>query len=117
MAVRKPQPLTGLAEKIRAFTSEHKVSNDPYLNGLLEAIDSKKNLHVWAELDPLDYLPHPEAKSGFAKARLVRIMTVIRNVLVFAPVALTWAAVSAATTGFSKYIAENGADVVNFLDF
>ncbi|CAB4589476.1 unannotated protein [freshwater metagenome] len=117
MAVRKPQPLTGLAEKIRAFTSQYKVENDPYLNGLLEAIDSKKNLHVWAELDPLDYLPHPEGKSGFAKARMVRVLTVIRNVLVFAPVALTWAAVSAATTGFSKYIAENGADVVNFLDF
>ena len=117
MAVRKPHPLTGLAEKIRAFASEHKVSNDPYLNGLLEAIDSKKNLHIWAELNAVDYLPHPEATSGFAKARLVRVMTVIRNVLVFAPVALTWAAVSAATTGFSQYIAANGADVVNFLDF
>ena len=31
--------------------------------------------------------------------------------------ALTWAAVSAATSGFSQYIAANGADVVNFLDF
>jgi hypothetical protein len=117
MAVRKPQPLTGLAEKIRAFAAEHKVSKDPYINGLLEAIDSKKNLHIWAELNPLDYLPHPEAKSHFNKARLVRVLTVIRNVLVFAPVALTWAAVGEATTGFSKYIAENGADVVNFLDF
>jgi hypothetical protein len=117
MAARKPQPLTGLAEKIRAFASEHKVHNDPYINGLLETIDSKKNLHVWAELNPLDYLPHPEGKRGFAKARMVRVLTVIRNVLVFAPVALTWAAVGAATTGFSKYIAENGADVVNFLDF
>jgi hypothetical protein len=48
---------------------------------------------------------------------LVRIITVIRNVLVFAPVALTWAAVGQATTGFSRYIEENGADVVNFLDF
>ena len=54
---------------------------------------------------------------GDAKARLVRVLTVVRNVLVFAPVALTWAAVSEATAGFSKYIAQNGADVVNFLDF
>lgn len=117
MAPRKPQPLTGLVEKIAAFTTTYKVNGDPYLNGLREAIETKKNLHIWAELDPLDYLPHPEASSHFSRSRLVRIITVIRNVLVFAPVALTWAAVGQATTGFSKYIDENGADVVNFLDF
>jgi hypothetical protein len=93
------------------------VTNDPYLDGLREAIETKKNLHIWAELDPLDYLPHPEATSHQSRSRFVRIITVIRNVLVFAPVALTWAAVGQATTGFSRYIDENGADVVNFLDF
>lgn len=117
MAARKAAPLTGLADSIRSFADRYRVTNDPYLNGLLDAIATKKNLHIWAELNPLDYLPHPDAMNGFAMARLVRILTVVRNVLVFAPVALTWAAVSAATTGFSKYISENGADVVNFLDF
>jgi hypothetical protein len=117
MAIRKPAPLTGLVEKINAFTTTYQVNGDPYLDGLREAIDTKKNLHIWAELDPLDYLPHPEAKTHLSRARLVRIITVIRNVLVFAPVALTWAAVGQATTGFSRYIEENGADVVNFLDF
>jgi hypothetical protein len=117
MATRKPQPLTGLVERINAFASTHGVTRDPYLDGLREAIETKKNLHVWAELNPLDYLPHPDAKSHQSRSRFVRIITVIRNVLVFAPVALTWAAVGQATTGFSKYIEENGADVVNFLDF
>ncbi len=117
MAPRKPQPLTALSASLRSFGDRYKVSNHPYISGLLAAIESKKNLHIWAELDPLDYLPHPEAVSAAPKARLVRILIVVRNVLVFAPVALTWAAVSAATTGFSKYIDANGADVVNFLDF
>jgi hypothetical protein len=117
MATRKPQPLTGLVERINRFASTHGVTSDPYLDGLREAIETKKNLHVWAELDPLDYLPHPDAKSHQSRSRFVRIITVIRNVLVFAPVALTWAAVGQATTGFSRYIEENGADVVNFLDF
>lgn len=117
MATRKPAPLTGLVEKINSFSSNYRVTGDPYLDGLREAIETKKNLHVWAELDPLDYLPHPDAKSHQSRSRLVRIITVIRNVLVFAPVALTWAAVGQATTGFSKYIDQNGADVVNFLDF
>lgn len=114
---RKPQAIDSLATSISTWVSRHKLQNDPYLTGLLTAIEDKKDLHIWAELDPTQYLPHPETTAGFAKARLVRILTVVRNVLVFAPVALTWAAVSAATTGFSKYIAENGADVVNFLDF
>ncbi|MTA86086.1 MAG: hypothetical protein F2555_04895, partial [Actinobacteria bacterium] len=117
MALRKPAPLTGLVEKINAFTSSYRIEGDPYIDGLREAIETKKNLHIWAELDPLDYLPHPEARAHQSRSRLVRIITVIRNVLVFAPVALTWAAVGQATTGFSKYIDENGADVVNFLDF
>jgi hypothetical protein len=117
MAPRKPQPLTELAAQLRGFADRYSVQSHPYISGLLSAIESKKNLHIWAELDPLDYLPHPEATSGAATTRLVRLMTVIRNVLVFAPVALTWAAVSAATTGFSQYIKANGADVVNFLDF
>lgn len=117
MAPRKPAAMTELIEKIRSFTTRYKVTNDPYLNGLLDAAESQKNLHIWAELNPLDYLPHPEAVGSSSKDRLVRILTVVRNVLVFAPVALTWAAVGAATTGFSVYIEENGADVVNFLDF
>jgi hypothetical protein len=63
MATRKPAPLTGLVEKINSFTSNHRVTGDPYLDGLREAIETKKNLHLWAELDPLDYLPHPDAQS------------------------------------------------------
>ena len=114
---RKPQAIDALASSIAQWISRYNLQNDPYLNGLLAAIEGKKDLHIWAELDPNDYLPHPDTEAGGAKERLVRLLTVIRNVLVFAPVALTWAAVSAATTGFSQYIEANGADVVNFLDF
>lgn len=114
---RKPQAIDQLAGRISEWIVRHDLQSDPYLNGLVAAIESKKDLHIWAELDPIEYLPHPEAKSSGPTERLVRILTVIRNVLVFAPVALTWAAVGEATTGFSEYIEQNGADVVNFLDF
>lgn len=114
---RKPQAIDQLAGRLSEWIVRHDLQSDPYLNGLVAAIESKKDLHIWAELDPNQYLPHPEAKSASPTERLVRILTVIRNVLVFAPVALTWAAVGEATTGFSEYIEQNGADVVNFLDF
>jgi hypothetical protein len=44
-------------------------------------------------------------------------LTIIRNVLVFAPVALTWLAVSKATTAFAEYTKANADAVVNFLEF
>jgi hypothetical protein len=117
MAPRKPAPINSLLEKLSAFKMAHQIKDDPYLDGLRDAIETKKNLHIWAELDPLEYLPVPAARIGAARARLVRLVTVIRNVLVFAPVGLTWYAVGEATSAFSRYIEQNGADVVNFLDF
>jgi hypothetical protein len=44
-------------------------------------------------------------------------MTVLRNALVFLPVALTWYAISKATSAFALYTADNSLSVVNFLDF
>jgi hypothetical protein len=117
MAPRKQASNAALISTVSEFARKHRVTSDPYIAGLLQALESKKDLHVWAELNPLDYLPHPQAVAGAAQASLIRTLTVLRNVLVFAPVALTWMAVSEATTGFSKYIKNNGADVVNFLDF
>jgi hypothetical protein len=117
MAPRKPAAINSLLEKISDFKAAHQIKEDPYLDGLRDAIESNKNLHIWAELDPLEYLPVPPAHVGAARARLVRLVTVVRNVLVFAPVALTWWAVGEATSAFSRYVEQNGADVVNFLDF
>ena len=117
MAGKKVQPTTVLAEKLEEWSRLRGVERDPYLSQLTESLKDRKNLHVWAELQPLDFLPYPKSNLKNRQSDLVRILTVIRNVLVFAPVALTWAAVSAATTGFAAYTKENGASVVNFLDF
>ena len=117
MATKKVQATTVLAEKLERWVSLRGVKNDPYLQQLLEALHSRKNLHVWAEIQPLEFMPHPTSLIQSTQTNLVRILTIVRNVLVFAPVALTWAAVSAATTGFAAYTKENGASVVNFLDF
>ncbi len=117
MAIKKVQPTTVLAEKLEEWSRLRGVERDPYLNQLTESLKERKNLHIWAELQPLDFLPYPKSEAQNRQSDLVRILTIIRNVLVFAPVALTWAAVSAATTGFAAYTKENGASVVNFLDF
>jgi hypothetical protein len=117
MATKKVQATTVLAEKLERWVSLRGVKNDPYLQQLIDALHSRKNLHVWAEIQPLEFMPHPDSNAQSTQSNLVRILTIVRNVLVFAPVALRWAAVSAATTGFAAYTKENGASVANFLDF
>jgi hypothetical protein len=117
MAIKKVQPTTVLAEKLEEWSRLRGVERDPYLSQLTESLKERKNLHIWAELQPLDFLPYPKSDAQNRQSDLVRILTIIRNVLVFAPVALTWAAVSAATTAFAAYTKENGTSVVNFLDF
>ena len=106
-----------LADRIDIWARRYQVSRDPYVTGLSTSLREKKNLQIWASMNPVEYLPQPEIIEGLAIARWARLITLIRNVLVFAPVALTWAAVGQATTAFSVYVNENGADVVNFLDF
>ena len=106
-----------LADKVDLWARKYRVSRDPYVTGLSTSLRAKKNLQIWASMNPVEYLPQPEITEGIAVARWARLITLIRNVLVFAPVALTWAAVGQATTAFSKYVKVNGADVVNFLDF
>ena len=49
--------------------------------------------------------------------KLAKTLGLIRNMLVFLPVALTWKAVSDATAGFAKFVSVNNATPVNFLEF
>ena len=48
---------------------------------------------------------------------IIIIINAIRNTLVFAPVALTWAAVGESTSAFAKYTKANSLSVTNYLDF
>lgn len=114
---KKPELNLILADKLLAWADKYDVANDGYVRGLYEALTSRKNLQIWASLNPIEYLPMPELKAGISMAKWTRFITVLRNVLVFLPVALTWVAVGEATTAFSRYLKDNGSDIVNFLDF
>jgi len=72
---------------------------------------------MWASLDPLEYLPHAKVQSHKRLHLVALVMAIVRNALVFLPVALTWFAISKATSAFATYTANNTLSVVNFLDF
>lgn len=92
-------------------------SHNELTKKLVSDLETKNDLFKWAELDPFEFLPMPVAGKSHKKNRLIENLTILRNVLVFAPVALTWAAVGEATTAFEKYVAANDTAVVNFLEF
>lgn len=106
-----------LATKLEEWSSQHNVINDSYVAGLLTALREQKNLPLWADLNPVDYLPRPETKGDGGISAWTRRLSILRGVLLFAPVALTWFAVGQASDGFSRYIDENPAAIVNFLEF
>ena len=93
------------------------ITDNNLLTKLVEDLEAQKNLKIWADMDPNDYLPVPESKSLVKKLQTANTVTGIRNVLVFSPVALTWAAISVVTSAFSKYESANPNSIVNFLEF
>ncbi len=113
---RKDSANPELAGRLREYGENYGLEEDPYLEGLSNAIEEGKNLSVWASNDVMTLMPHPDV--GSVEGPIYSAMVLIRNVLVFVPVALTWLAVGKATTGFSLYtVKSSAASVVNFLQF
>jgi hypothetical protein len=84
---------------------------------LIDGLFKRKNLALLSEIDSLEHFPKYAKSASQRKDKLILTLTVIRNVAVFVPVALTWSAVSHATAGFAKYVEENPDTVANFLEF
>jgi hypothetical protein len=104
-----------LAEKIRSWGKKRRLTKDAYLAGLADAIEHDQDLVVWASTDVLAVFPH--SYSAQTPNRLYSILVMVRNVLVFAPVALTWLAISEATSAFAIYTTKETGTVANFLQF
>jgi hypothetical protein len=114
---KKTPPHLILVNSLQSWATLYGVQSDPYVSGLTEAVAARKNLPMWASLDPLEYLPHAQIHTHKRLHLASLVMSVVRNSLVFLPVALTWFAISKATSAFATYTADNSLSVVNFLDF
>jgi hypothetical protein len=106
-----------LAEKIHQWAHDHGATQDPYIKAVTEGLVSRRRWPMFATLDPFELLPHAAASKATGLKRLSFFLTLARNILVFVPVALTWSAVSHATSAFAIYISKNTGSVANFLEF
>ena len=106
-----------LVGELESWGAANRVSKDPYVAGLLNAMRTGEGLAAYSELSPVEYLPQPENRTDDRAQKIATYLTIIRNILVFFPVALTWIAVSKSTTAFAAYVTANKGSVVNFLEF
>jgi hypothetical protein len=114
-ARRKTTGNPELAEKIRSWGKKRRLTKDAYLSGLADAIENDEDLVVWASTDVLAVFPHSYAAQ--TPNRIYSTLVLTRNVLVFTPVALTWLAISRATSAFAIYTTKETGTVANFLQF
>lgn len=113
---KKEEKNVDLADRLRLWGESFGVEEDPYLEGLSNALAKGKDLAVWASNDVMALMPEPKIAS--TEGAIYTSLVLLRNVLVFVPVALTWLAVGKATTAFNAYTARSSAaSVVNFLQF
>lgn len=116
-------PLSVLAQNEAGFTllrqwaSKHGLSADPFVAGLTASVDGRHDLSAWAAMSPFELLPHPVPRVGRGLRRIARLLHFLRNLLVFAPVALTWNAISEATEAFGRYALTRPGETLSFLDF
>jgi hypothetical protein len=104
-------------QTMNEWAAKWNVTEDPYVAGLNAAVTRRDNMTMWASLDPTEMLPAPVIQSGRLLSRIARVLTVIRNVLVFVPVALTWLAIQKATEAFGFWSNENPGVEINFIQF
>ena len=114
---KKSDLLPELANSLEQWAIRYSLNADPYIVGLLQGMRSKKKIAFWADTRAVDMLPFPEATSGIATKKRLDALLAFRNIMVFVPIAFTWAAISQATTAFAEYAKLGEAKVVNFFDF
>lgn len=106
-----------MKERLRAWANLTGQSNDPYVMGLYRALDSGQDLAFWSTLSPLQYLPIYGQLRASGRQSAGKFLAAFRNIIIFLPVALTWAAVGEATRAFNEFIQKNAGTPANFLQF
>ena len=106
-----------LAELIERWARKYALMRDPYVSRLLVALQNNENLAMWSAMEPMQMLPYATPISGTKLQKLAGRLSILRNALVFAPVAFTWLAVGKATSAFQTFVENNATATVNFLEF
>jgi len=101
---------------LKQWASEASFEKHPYVINLISAISTNSNLPFWATISPFDYLPRKKIQLT-QRRKVLSYLGLLRNTLIFTPVALTWTAIGKATSAYQIYNLKNPNNLSNFLDF
>jgi len=113
--IRKPDGNLEVLEQLNHWTHANNFTSDSYVIALTQALETRSNLPFWSTLRATEYLPRVTVTAS--RSRLIFYLTLIRNLLIFAPVAITWLAIGQASRAFAVYTQQNSGSVANFLEF
>lgn len=106
-----------LANSLNSWSQKNLVEDDIYVKTLSQSLETGIGLQSLAQYDATQTLPHPKNGAGLSESRYSENLISIRNILVFVPVAFTWAGISRATAAYATYTEANPNTIVNFFDF
>ena len=109
--------IVAVREQLETWAVSYGLQDDPYITKLDLALEQADDLEFWASIDPMDYLPLNTRRFSSKRLHLARLLAGIRNIIIFVPVAITWAAVGEATRAFNDFVAQNTGTPANFLQF
>jgi hypothetical protein len=110
--------LEAALKDLKRWAAEEQADGDRAVQRLARAIESRQNLSMWANKDIDTFLPEPMPRSLRILTATAQVIFVVRNILVFVPILLTWRAIGAASVAFASYssVIPVGTDI-NFLRF
>lgn len=110
--------LNGALKELMRWAAEEGAESDRAVARLTRAIQSRQNLAMWANKDIDTFLPEPKPRDRRILTAVTQFIFVLRNLLVFVPILLTWRAIGAASVAFAEFSAAVPVGVdVNFLRF
>ena len=106
-------------EQLVAWASAHGLAADPFVTRLSTAMRNRDDLAFWSTIDLDLELPVPPDPVVGRIRTFSKFVTELRNVAVFVPVALTWWAISVASSGFGSYVEAQTllGQSANFLEY
>jgi hypothetical protein len=106
-----------LIESLEIWAIKNQSLDHPYVSGLRSALMENSKLDYWAKYSAAKELP--EVKSDQLEKLISRAKKVeqFRNVMIFSPIAFTWASIAVAATSYATFTNNNFSVNLNFLDF
>jgi hypothetical protein len=112
---RKSDGNLQVLEQVNQWARKYNFTKDSYVSALTQALENRSNLPFWSTMSATDFLPKSIIPAP--RSQLVYYLTLLRNLLIFAPVAITWLAIGQASQAFAIFTESNSSNVVNFLQF